>query len=126
MEEAGAKLDEDSLTELFSSAQPKLTDIDGQTSLVSSKTLTTPGLMKPAQGKYLRLRRELSMAMRAGYNETVCVVTVVDETTDCSERDHLEHANVSHSDCLSAAYMRSSQRTRMGVMGQTLWTYPRL
>ena len=99
MEEDGAQINEGSSTELFLNAQLKLTEVDGQTSLVSSKTLRTPGMKKPAvvdiqpshnkqkaQGKYSRLRRELFMAMRAGYNETVCVVTVVDETTDCSEK----------------------------------------
>ena len=31
-------------------------------------------------GKYSRLRRELSLAMRASYSQTVCSVTVIDPT----------------------------------------------
>ena len=36
------------------------------------------------------------MAMRAGYDETVCVVTVVGETTEHPNQDLLEYASVSH------------------------------
>ena len=34
---------------------------------------------KRAQGKYSRLRRELSVAIRSSVRETVCVVTVLDD-----------------------------------------------
>ena len=47
MEEGGAQLNKSSSTESFLNAQPKMTDIDGRTSLVSSKTLRTPGMKKP-------------------------------------------------------------------------------
>ena len=38
-------------------------------------------------GKYSRLRRELSLAMRASYSQTVCSVTVVDSTDPQEESD---------------------------------------
>ena len=91
-----------------SKAQPKLSDIDGRTSLVSSTTLSTLKLTKPAklgitpsqskqkaQGKYSRLRHELSMVMHAGYDETVCVVMVVGGTAEHPNQNLLEYPNVS-------------------------------
>ena len=103
-------------------AQPKLSDIDGRTSLVSSKTLRTPNLKEPAtlgitphdkqksKGKYSRLRRELSMAIRAGTNDTVCVVTVLDGTTD-STQNNLECESGSHSASSDTAYEVTAAHT---------------
>ena len=89
-----------SSSDLSTRAQAKLQSPTGRDLLTSRKALfltpTTPavvgeGILDPQpkrlHGKYSRLRRELSLALRASTNETVCAVTVTDTIGDNDNHD---------------------------------------